>query len=314
MSMDLISLALLRGAKLYASISGGKDGQAMVASLVNNQLPITGLIHADLGRVEWPESFRQCQTLAAEHAIPLHIVKRSDGLGLLEIWKRRMAKLQGKQKPFWSSSKQRYCTSDLKIGPINVFFTATGHDFIISAEGLRADESKARSQKNPLSIRSNKSSAYYAEMTVEEAIFHFRPGKKLVLTWYPIFNFSNADVWATYHMSEVQLIVARSQYAASGILPAWWPFHPAYVFGNQRVSCRYCILGRQGDLRTAARHDHDQLLDELIDMERVSGYTFKNNFSLRTLRHPSPNTHLTGIQQTLPFEFLDELPIASCSH
>lgn len=52
--MELIHQAIEKGAKLYSSVSGGKDGQAMTASLNRWGFSIKGLIHADLGRVEWP--------------------------------------------------------------------------------------------------------------------------------------------------------------------------------------------------------------------------------------------------------------------
>ena len=53
---DIINKAIAKGAKIYGSISGGKDGQAMINSLMTWGYNITGLVHADLGRVEWPQS------------------------------------------------------------------------------------------------------------------------------------------------------------------------------------------------------------------------------------------------------------------
>jgi hypothetical protein len=46
--MELVQKALTKGAKLYASVSGGKDGQAMVKSLRNWGYPVEAMIHADL--------------------------------------------------------------------------------------------------------------------------------------------------------------------------------------------------------------------------------------------------------------------------
>jgi 3'-phosphoadenosine 5'-phosphosulfate sulfotransferase (PAPS reductase)/FAD synthetase len=67
----------------------------------------------------------------------------------------------------------------------------------ISCEGIRAGESDARKKKNPLVIRAKITSSYYKGMTVEEAIANFRPGKRLAITWFPIFNFTLEDVWNT---------------------------------------------------------------------------------------------------------------------
>jgi 3'-phosphoadenosine 5'-phosphosulfate sulfotransferase (PAPS reductase)/FAD synthetase len=282
--VELIQQALSKGAKIYSSISGGKDGQAMTKSLHNWGFPIEGLIHADLGRVEWKESLPMCQKQSKELNIPLFIVKRKDGLGLLEYWKRRMHLLQGSEKPFWSSSKARYCTSDLKRGPINAFFTSTKNNFIISCEGIRAEESPARAKKEPLTIRSN-SSNFYKGMTVEQAITNFNPKKKLVLTWYPIFNFTLDEVWNTYNTTHWALCNFREHYVKSnGYINSLWPFHPAYVRGNDRVSCKICILGSLNDIQNGARED-PELLNEMITMEEYSGFTFKQNWSLKTLQN-----------------------------
>lgn len=281
-TIKLIYNAIDKGAKLYGSVSGGKDGQAMVKSLHDIAMPLTGLIHADLGKVEWKESMPQCQKNSEACNVPLYVCRRKDGAGLLEYWQRRMLKVEGQGIPFWSSANIRYCTSDLKRGPINVFFIATGNDFIISCEGIRADESPKRSQKPAISIRSN-SSTFYAGMTPDQAINAYRPGKKLILTWYPVFNYTLEDVWITHGMTPLLLQAARTEYNHTGIVPAWWPFHPAYAYGNDRVSCRYCIMGSLNDLKTAAKHNDDGLLEEMIQMEEYSGFTFKNDFSLKQL-------------------------------
>lgn len=283
MSVELIRAAIEKGAKLFASVSGGKDGQAMTASLVNNGFPIAGLIHADLGRTEWPQSMDMCQTLSTQFDIRLNVVRRSDGLDMLAYWQRRMNMLKGTGKPFWSSAKNRYCTSDLKRGPINVFFT-TQHDFIISCEGIRAGESIARGKKVPLSIRKSKTSSYYNDMTVTQAIAAYIPGKRLTLNWYPVFGYSINDVWRTYDMSNDLLLQARLEYKRTGNVPEWWPFHPAYVFGNNRVSCMFCVLGCNNDLNVAAKHN-PTLLNELILMEDQGCATFKDNWSLKRLRY-----------------------------
>lgn len=296
--VEFIYKAVSLGATLYASVSGGKDGQAMVKALIDNGFKIEGLVHADLGKVEWKESLPQCQKLSEWHDIPLHVVTRKDGMGLFEYWRRRMLILKGSGKPFWSSSTNRYCTSDLKRAPINAFFTSTKRNLIISCEGIRADESAARSKKSPLSVRSN-SSTYYKEWIIvtdkkgnpkrklvakdiDWCLTNFRPDKKLFLTWFPVFNFDLEDVWGTYGMSNELLRQARHSYKLQKVVPLWWTFHPAYVYGNERVSCALCILGSPNDLKNGAKY-HPELLRDMISLEEEGEATFKNNWSLKEL-------------------------------
>ncbi len=280
--LTIIQKAITKGAKLYSNISGGKDGQAMTAEMIRWGLPIEALVHADLGRAEWKESKPHCIKIAETYSLPLFSVVRSDGLDLVDYWKRRMYILQGTGKPFWSSSAARYCTSDMKRAPINAFYTSTGHNFIISCEGIRGQESTARAKKEPLTIRSN-SSTFYDGMTVEEAIDNFRPDKKLFLTYYPLFNYTLEEVWNSCGNTSEQLTQFRIEYKATGIVNPLWNFHPVYVYGNDRVSCAICVLASENDIRNGAEHN-PELLTELVEMEEESGFTFRQDFSLKLMQ------------------------------
>jgi len=297
MSLDLINIAINKGGKIYASISGGKDGDAMVETLVKNGYSIAGLVHADLGRVEWPESLPQCLKCSDKFGIPLHVVTRTDGADMLQHWQNRLEKVRGTGKPFWSSKSNRYCTSDLKRDPINRFYTSTGDTLIINCEGIRAQESDDRAAREPLTIRWRKTSNYYTykasdiesrksveiPMTVEEALEVYDPRYKLALDWYPIFNYSVADVWATMGLTPEDLIAARMIYSITGVVPSWWTFHPAYAYGNDRVSCMFCIMGTVNDLGNAAVHNPG-LLDEMIAMEIDGNATFQGKKSLSVFK------------------------------
>jgi hypothetical protein len=58
-----------------------------------------------------------------------------------------------------------------------------------------------------------------------------------------------------------------------------WPAHPAYVFGNERVSCALCVLAIDENIRNGAKH-HPALYQTYRQMEVDSGFTFKNGRSL----------------------------------
>lgn len=282
MQNEIIKTAIAAGAKIYASISGGKDGQAMAKHLDNLGHEITGFVYAELGRVEWPESLGMCHKMAELFNIPLHIIKRTDGADMLQHWQNRLDKVAGTGKPFWSSKQNRYCTSDLKRDPIDKFFRNCGDDFIISCEGIRAQESETRSKYEPISIRKRITSPFYDGMTVEEAIANYTPGKRLAITWYPIFDFTLEEVWATFEVDGIALGAAQAQYRQDNTVPAWWQFHPAYVYGNERVSCMFCIMGSINDLKVAAKHNPG-LLNTMVAMEEQGNATFKTNWSLKQL-------------------------------
>lgn len=281
--IDIIKNALSKGARIYSNISGGKDGQAMSRVLRSNQIPIEGFIHCDLGRVEWPESMLMCRQTEAIYQRPLYVLKRADDQDLMDRMENRLQKLANTKDPFWPSKSQRYCTSDMKRDQADKFYRNCGNNLVISAEGIRAAEGKERAKKIPLTIRQKVSSSFYSGMTVEEALMNYRPGKRLVLTWYPIFGYSTEEVWKTHSMTSDRLTEARAIYKRSGQVPHWWPFHPAYVYGNDRVSCMFCIMASENDLRTGKKHNPG-LYEQLVEMEDRGRATFKNGWSLKALR------------------------------
>lgn len=80
----VIRRALDGGASLAVSISGGKDGQAMLSAVVpwfwkhgyEGQL---FAIHSDLGRAEWPQTSAFVEHLAQQAGVPLVVVRRAKG-------------------------------------------------------------------------------------------------------------------------------------------------------------------------------------------------------------------------------------------
>lgn len=282
--IQLIYTALAMGARLYANISGGKDGQAMSRVLRNNHIPIEGFMHCDLGRVEWPESMPMCQKMRDLYLRPLYIIKRSDGQDLIDRWQNRLEKLRGTGKPFWSSKAHRYCTSDMKRDPSDIFYRNCGNNLIIDAQGIRAEESPDRQTRNPLTVRPRSSSSFYNNMTAAEALANYRPDKRLVLTWYPIFNFTLEEVWQTERMSTALLNEARAIYKRSGTVPHWWPFHPAYVYGNDRVSCTICPIASKNDMKNGAKYN-PALKRHMIGMEIEGKATIKKGWSLVELEN-----------------------------
>jgi 3'-phosphoadenosine 5'-phosphosulfate sulfotransferase (PAPS reductase)/FAD synthetase len=240
---DLIS----QGAVFYCSHSGGKDSQAqytlLQALVPHDQLVV---VHADLGAIEW-DGVQEHIRATVSH--PVNVVRAvfADGSEktLLEQVRRRYAARP--DVPCWPSSSTRFCTSDLKRDPIHKFIRndlkARGKLIGVNCTGLRAQESPARAKRATLELNKRLSKA-----------------GRSVYEWLPIHHLTTIEVFAVI--------------AQAGQLP----FH-AYQEGNERLSCVFCIFGCQGDLRNGARQ-RPELLQEYVDLERETGYTFFHKQSL----------------------------------
>lgn len=233
--------AIDSGALVFVSHSGGKDSQAMYAHL-RGFVPADQIVvvHANLGEVEWSGVIDHIQKNIGH---VLNVVKA--GKTLLEMVERRHASRP--EVPPWPSPKHRQCTSDLKRGPIQKFIRAEmkkrGSLLAINAMGLRAEESSARA-KRPV---------WQLNKTLSKA-------GRTVHDWNPIHDWSTAKVFNTIR-----------DYGQS---PFW-----AYAKGNERLSCVFCIMGCDGDLRNGAEQN-PELARKYIELERKTGYTMFASGSL----------------------------------
>jgi DNA sulfur modification protein DndC len=233
--------AIEAGAVVFVSHSGGKDSQAMYAHL-RGIVPAAQIVvvHANLGEVEWSGVIDHIEA-NVDH--DLNIVKA--GKTLLEMVESRFEKRP--EVPCWPSPKHRQCTSDLKRGPIQKFIRAEmkrrGSLLAINAMGLRAEESSARAKRPDWQLNKMLSKA----------------GRE-VYDWSPIHDWSTAKVFNTI-----------SDYGQS---PFW-----AYAKGNERLSCVFCIMGCEGDLRNGAEQN-PELARKYIELEERTGYTMFASGSL----------------------------------
>lgn len=231
-TMDRVNQLIKAGALFYVSHSGGKDSQAMYA-LLNHVVPHDQLVvvHADLGEIEWGGVQSHIHD-TIEH--PLHVVRASRTF--LEMVEHR---------GMWPSAQYRQCTSDLKRGPIEKFIRndmkARGADVAVNCTGIRAEESAARSRKQPWSVNKRLS---------------LKSGARTVFDWMPIFHMATEGVFDT---------IARA-----GQSP-----HPAYE-ENERLSCVFCIMGSKNDLRHGARKN-PELFRRIVELEQQIDHTMFAN-------------------------------------
>lgn len=231
-----------QGAIFYVSHSGGKDSQAMYAEIFS-VVPRDQVVvvHADLGEVEWTGVQDH---IKANIRHDLNVVRAAKTF--FDMVRRRAETRPG--VPSWPSSATRQCTSDLKRDPIHKFIRqdmkARGVTIAVNCTGLRAAESSARAKKETWKLNARLSKA----------------GRQ-VFEWLPIHHYSDAEVFAA--------IAAAGQK----------PFH-AYASGNKRLSCVFCIMGCENDLRNGARARPD-LYKKMLDLEIETGWTMFNGKSLR---------------------------------
>lgn len=241
LEQEKIADFIARGAVFYVSHSGGKDSQAMYIAL-SRQVPASQIVvvHADLGEVEWDGIQGH---IAATTAHPLHVVKA--GKSFFDMVAHR-AKTRPDVPP-WPSSAARQCTSDLKRDPIHRFIRgdmkARGALLALNCTGIRAEESPGRAKKEPLKLSARLSKA----------------GRE-VYEYLPIQHLATAEIFA--------LIAAAGQR----------PFH-AYA-RNKRLSCVFCIMGCDGDLKHGAEA-RPALYQKYLRAERETGWTMFNGKSLR---------------------------------
>ena len=58
-----------------------------------------------------------------------------------------------------------------------------------------------------------------------------------------------------------------------GMVNSAWKYHPAYVYGNKRVSCACCVLACENDLRIGIAHN-PHIRNKIALLEQKSGFTF----------------------------------------
>lgn len=310
----VIRQALEEGAALALSLSGGKDSQAELirvteAFRANGWLGPLFAIHAHLGRAEWKETLPFCEKLCADLDLPFVVVSRPQGDLVQEI-KDRMEKLAGRDIPHWPSSASRYCTSDQKRGPIDKVLRAPTphwpssqtryctshhktnqadkvyreHRVVISAEGVRGQESRDRSKKRAVTLRKSITAKPLLGMEVGEAMAAREGKQRVAINWYPLFDWTLEEVWNACGTSGADLTRRRELFKAGQEETAMdgWPCHPAYVWGNERLSCAICVLASRNDITNGARRN-PELYETYVEMERKSGYTFRQDLALATL-------------------------------
>ena len=149
----------------------------------------------------------------------------------------------------WSTPSMRFCTSELKTDVICRElvrrFGVQPLPPILSVSGIRRQESRDRA-KAPI-------------VKVQPKLTNARRGTS-GYDWHPILDWSLDAV--------LELINARG-----------FPLHEAYTkYGASRVSCAFCIMSAQADLKAAAGcADNADLYREMCQLELDSTFAFQSD-------------------------------------
>lgn len=232
--------------------SGGKDSlvalwsMAVLVKIQNYPKDRVILSHQDLGRSEWEGVFNLAKQQSELFGFQFDYIKRIDKNGkqetLLEYVLRR-----GK----WPDNKNRYCTSDFKMGPGAKIVRKWSNYFkvnkVMQIFGFRAEESPSRKKKEKLKLNEKLSTK-----------------SREVYDYLPIHDWKVDKVWRTIHLYKL-------------------PYHWAYDKGMPRLNCVFCIFSPLDALVIAGINNPD-LLDEYIEVEDKIGHTFRHKFSLHEVR------------------------------
>jgi len=232
--------------------SGGKDSQTALratvaaadAAGVADRIVV---VHADLGvRVEWPGTKELVHTQAAHYGVPVILCRREKG-DLLDEAEHQRKKWPGMTKT------TRWCTADHKTAQVYKVMTAlvrkhreaghVGQVRILDTLGIRAEESTDRANEVPYRFEERASN-----------------GRRHVDRWYPIYRWTEDEVWADIR--------------ASGV-----PYHRAYDLGMPRLSCAFCIYGSRSSLVLSAQHN-PEMAAEYVRVEIATGHRFKQDLSM----------------------------------
>jgi 3'-phosphoadenosine 5'-phosphosulfate sulfotransferase (PAPS reductase)/FAD synthetase len=176
-----------------------------------------------------------------------HIRKYSGGIPVYEVQSKKTFFDMVEHRQKFPSPSQRQCTSDLKRNPIqkfiNNFAKDNGFSIVVNCLGLRGQESAARAKKIVFQSKPSLSSRARAQYE-----------------WLPIHDFKIGHVFRTIE--------------AAGQEP-----HYAYGKGMSRLSCVFCIMSNDSDLKIAAKAK-PELAAKYIALEE------KLNFTMSMSRRP----------------------------
>jgi 3'-phosphoadenosine 5'-phosphosulfate sulfotransferase (PAPS reductase)/FAD synthetase len=145
----------------------------------------------------------------------------------------------------WPSSSCRLCTSNCKRSNLDKIVRKFNGNILV-VTGERREESRSRSI-----------------LEESDLLSRLTTRNRTVTSYRPMLGFTEQDIFRIIKSSGLQE-------------------HPAYGYGNERVSCALCVLASENDLRVGAKHN-PELAQKYIAMEQIMNHKFKSNKTLKTI-------------------------------
>jgi 3'-phosphoadenosine 5'-phosphosulfate sulfotransferase (PAPS reductase)/FAD synthetase len=248
------------------NMSGGKDSTALAIVALERNTPNLRFVFADTGH-EHAQTYEYVEYLRGALGVEIEAVRadfthaierkretvqtkwRTDGVSE-DVIERALSVLHPSGNPFldmclahgrWPSTVGRFCSKELKHKPIQALIDsmAEGAQAVVSWQGVRADESRARRD--------------LPERDVEFGTWE--PEPRGLLIYRPIIAWTVEDVFAAHRRA--------------GIEP-----NPLYAQGMSRVGCMPCIHSRKAEVREIAARFPEEI-ERLEEWERLVGMASK---------------------------------------
>lgn len=266
-----------RGAIFVVNHSGGKDSQAMYLFLTRElKVPRSQIrvVHADLPDADWPGTLDHIKATTDEDvSVVVGRWKSGDVKRLVDYVEHRRR---------FPSPQQRWCTSDLKTAPIDVWMremmcevnrlpkgcdvSSSKHRVVVMCLGMRAQESDNRANLEPW------------ELDLDQC----KRGR-IVFDYLPIFELSDRQVFATIkrHKQAPFWIYGETPEHKRMLKAAGSVDNRGNAVPMNRMSCVYCIMASDVDLGVASIIGPKKIAEQYCDVEARTGFTFKPGKSLR---------------------------------
>ena len=236
--------------KVVVSVSGGKDSAALMQYAVEN-FPKEKLVccHAKID-IDWKETVPVVEAQCRHFDLPLVIVQAVDKHGkekgfLSQLTSPRIDRKTGETKEYqFPSMSSRWCTSMLKVGPIDKYVRSLRGNVLVLI-GERREESSQRA----------KLEAWRPDL--DNSIEARR-----VVKFSPILDLTEKQVWQIIEKNNI-------------------PKHPCYGWGVSRASCAICIFSSNHEIALAARHA-PEIVARYVEAEKKIQHTFRYKPATKT--------------------------------